>query len=625
MSEVGLPATYSNICSSQRTSRSPVKSTAALPRVPRSLLLALSLVIGISACTSARSSTAIEEGPNQCVRRHSRPTPHTSADDLVAGLVDVGPFGPIQLGLDLTWTEDPYEDANWRFRLHSMRWVKALSQTYRATGDEKYLNAWRSYWLDWVEDNPVIEPASEIAWAHHPTGLRAKLLACALFDHPDEVWIQALLRTHGEMLKREDFYVNHGNHALNQAQGLLAAGCVLAEPDWIELGMARIDKLVPESITADGATNEGSISYAAYNFDRYSEALERIEACDQPIPPLLEARLPKLALFMAHSALPNGEMPLIGDANAKRYPAWFSPEVSYARSLGAEGVPPKAASRVYPIGGWAFGRTSWERSAMPDSVVYALRTGHASNIHSHDDLGHISIFGHGRRLLEDSGLFAYANRLNQYFYAAHAHNGVSVSPGFYQRDIGSQLAYTDSKPEYDLHVLDLTAWRRVSWVRRVLFSRDGGWFLIDDQIKSLRKPRTFTLNWHLAPGSNATLEGDTLRTRFQRGNAAITMLTQNHYLSTVTGRKSPMQGWVALKFGKMSPATVLEASTGFKTNSTRFVTLIMTARNSIAPIVRNLQINDDEIAATITVGERTDRVNWRGQRVDIACEQGCQG
>lgn len=592
-------------------------------RVPTPLVVAFALVTGLASCTSPTSSAALEES-TQCIRQHSKPTPDTRSKDILEGLIDPGPFGPVQLGTDLNWDEDPYQDANWRNRLHSMRWLKTLSKAYRATGDPVYLEAWRSYWQDWAADNPVTAPASEEAWGHHPTGLRAKLLACALTEMPpsEHSWIKPLLRTHGEMLKREDFYVGQGNHALNQAQGLLAAGCVLDEQDWIDLGMERIDALVPDSITADGATNEGSISYAAYNFDRYSEALERIQLCKQPEPPLLHERLPKLATFIAHAILPNGEIPLIGDSNAKRVPPWFSPEVAYARSLGAEGSAPEKLSAVYPIGGWAFGRNTWDRRHMADSVVYALRTGHASNIHSHDDLGHLSIFGYGRRLIEDSGLYAYANPLNQYFYAARAHNGVVVKPGTYKRYLGSQLASSRSTAAYDLYVLDLTAWDNVRWLRRVLYSREGGWFLIDDQLVAGRRPRTFTVNWHLSPGSRPLLEGRTMRTRFPKGNTSVTMLTEDQDLQIVTGRKKPMQGFVALKFGKISETSVLEAVTPEQSRKARFVTLITTSEASKRPRIKGLDLSDG-VSASITVGRRTDKVRWTGTTVALDCVKGC--
>ena len=48
-------------------------------------------------------------------------------------------------------------------------------------------------------------------------------------------WLDSGLRRHGAALADPDFYVRVGNHALNQAIGLLDVGCVLGREDWMTL------------------------------------------------------------------------------------------------------------------------------------------------------------------------------------------------------------------------------------------------------------------------------------------------------------------------------------------------------------------------------------------------------
>lgn len=584
------------------------------------IFLATMLALVTSLAATSWQDRLAEASPTQCVDRYISPTLTQDADAILQGVIDVGVFGPVELGTNLTWTEDPFDDANWRFRLHSMRWPEALLESYLATGDPAYLDGWRAIWLDWQADNPIEAPPSDASWADHPTGLRAKILACALQQVPGEPWLGPLLRQHAELLAQEDFYVGQGNHALNQAQGLLAAGCALEVPPWIRLALDRIDPLAEESIDAAGATNEGSVSYAIYNYERYAETTQRIEGCAQRVPVHLSDRLPKLARFIAHASLPNGEIPLIGDSNVKHPQRWYGPEVAYAVSNGTEGTRPTNLSVVYERGGWAFGRTSWRPERLPDAVVYALRTGHGSRIHSHDDQGQLSIFGFGRRLLEDSGLHAYQSPLNAYFYRPVAHNGVVVADTAYRRVLGSQLISVERQGAFDVYELKLPVWKGVRWVRRVLFARHAGWFLVDDQLVS-KRVRTFTQMWHLAPNGDPVLRDGILRTRFPRGNLSISYLGDRPDLKIVTGRERPMQGFIAIKYGDLIPTSVLEGSR--RARATRFVTLLATSAASEAAQTRDVVVSPDAIEARILHEGRTDLLRWTADGVSLRCVRGC--
>lgn len=593
-------------------------STAPVRRPVIFLVIMLALVTGLAA--NSWQDRLAAGAPTQCVDRYQSATLIEDADAILEGVIDVGVFAPVQLGTDLTWTEDPFDDANWRFRLHSMRWPEALREAYLRTGNTTYLDAWRKIWLDWQQDNPLDDPAADASWAQHPTGLRAKILACAVEEFPNETWLPPLLRTHAQLLAQEDFYVRQGNHALNQAQGLLAAGCALGVPPWVRLALDRIDPLAEQSIDAAGATNEGSVAYAIYNYERYAETMQRIQGCGAEPPSHLRDRLPLLARFIAHASLPNGEIPLIGDSNLKHPQAWYGPEVAYAVTLGAEGSRPVNDSVVYARGGWAFGRTSWARDEMADAIVYALRTGHGSTIHSHDDHGQLSIFGYGRRLLEDSGLHGYQSPLNRYFYRPVAHNGIVVTPGTYRRKVGSMLTFEKRTPAFDLYELKLPVWKGVRWTRRVLFLRGPGVFVVDDQLTSPRR-RTFAQMWHLAPDSGATLRDGTLTTRYPRGNLSIRHLGPRPDLALVTGRRDPMQGFIAIKYGDLIPTSVLEARrTG---RQARFVTVLATSAASEPVVTRDEAVTGHGIAARILHDGRTDLLRWVGAEVDLDCVRGC--
>lgn len=579
----------------------------------------LALVTSLAAANWQEQGTSAA-APSHCVDRYESPSVIEEADAILAGTVDLGVLGPTAIDADLTWTEDPFNDANWRARLQFMRWTEPLRKAHLATGSPEYLDTWRAYWLDWEADNPISDPAAVAAWGPLPTGLRAKILTCALEELPDEAWIEPLLRTHARLLFRDDVYVGHGNHALNQNQGLLAAGCVLGVRTWIVTAIERIKPLVSESIDADGATNEGSVAYAIYNFERYTEVKQQLQTCGEPVPDHLRTRLPRLARFIAHAVLPNGGIPLIGDSNDKEPERSFSSQVRYALTYGQQGKRPVHASVAYERGGWAFGRTSWAPEALPDAVVYALRTGHASGIHSHDDQGQLSVFGFGRRLLEDSGLHAYGNPANSYFYRPRAHNSIVVSGSPYRRVLGSRIESAHRSDAFDLYVLRLPVWRGVRWIRRVLFAREAGWFIVDDRLQAPRE-HAFRQAWHLAPDADPVLEDGVLRTRFSRGNLSISVLGNPPKLEVITGRERPMQGFIALKYGDLIPTSVLEASR--TAERARFVTLLATSETSEAARTTGVRISPEHVIARIEHDGRVDLLRWTDDAVTITCESGC--
>jgi hypothetical protein len=582
--------------------------------------LTIVLVLVTSIAASTWDDQLAGATPTQCVDRYASSTLIEDAKALLDGVIDVGVFRPVRLGTDLDWTEDPFNDANWRFRLHSMRWPEALREAFLASGDQEYLAAWRRFWLDWQADNPIDDPPTDASWGDHPTGLRAKTLACALQEHPNQTWIAPLLRRHAQLLADDEFYVGQGNHALNQAQGLLAAGCVLDVPPWIRLGLDRIDPLAEESIDAAGATNEGAVAYAVYNYERYAETMNRITGCGARAPEHLRERLPRLARFIAHATLPNGEIPLIGDSNVKHPQRWYGPEVAYAVTSGAEGTEPSNRSVIYENGGWAFGRTTWDAPILPNAVHYTLRTGHGSRIHSHDDHGQLSIFGFGRRLLEDSGLHRYQSRLNNYFYRAVAHNGILLRDGTYRRIVGSQIRYARRTDGFDVFELELPVWKGVRWTRRVLFARDPGWFIVDDQVRAAR-PRTFTQVWHLAPNLDPHVRDGVLTTDVGRGNLSIRFLGRRPELAVIKGRRDPMQGFMAIKYGDLLPTTVLEATR--RGTAARFVTLLSTSAAPGPVIARRVAVNSTEIRARVIHEGRTDVLRWGREAVTLTCADGC--
>ena len=170
------------------------------------------------------------------------------SDQLMAGTLNLSRHRPFMLPGNPTWAEDPFRDVNWTFQYHSLRFVWDLFEASRLTGDGDYRKRGLFLLRDWVRDNPPGGGRSSFSWHDHSTAIRTWVIACATVVAPKAAWIRDALRTHGAVLADPAFYVNRGNHALNQSRGLLAAGCILGRRDWQRLAAKRIAALIVDSV-----------------------------------------------------------------------------------------------------------------------------------------------------------------------------------------------------------------------------------------------------------------------------------------------------------------------------------------------------------------------------------------
>ena len=349
------------------------------------------------------------------------------ADMLMADRYDLGTLDTVTIPFPPTWSEDPHRDRNWRFRLHSLDWMLALIEASSETGEGRYLDRALDLAQSWLEANPREDPPSDFSWNDHSTALRAQVLVCLANAAPGHDWLEEGLELHGTTLADPAFYVNRGNHALNQDIGLLEVGCYLGRDDWKQLAQERIDALLPQSVDRQGVVNEQAIGYALYNYQRYTVANEVLDACGLPEPAGFD-RVRKIPVFLGHATEPNGRYPLIGDTLDVAATVIPGTIAAFAATQGERGPKPETDIRVFDAG-YIFGRTGWGESRRVAAETYfTLRFGQGREHHGHDDQGSLTLYGEGTRLLVDPGLYAYEfDRRRDYVLSRDAHNTVVVA------------------------------------------------------------------------------------------------------------------------------------------------------------------------------------------------------
>ena len=587
----------------RHTSR--IHSRAATARATRLAVLGAVVLSLLPASVSAAPSVVGD--PAAC-----KPY-ETTVDNLaltIDGKLIISPLPAWKLPADPTWRENPFADKFWVIRYQSLRYVDHLIAAWCATGEQTLLERSAFLFQDWLANNPR-EAAAKWAWYDHPVAWRTFVFVRAARLMPAEVWLPAAIAVHGEWLAA---YRGTGNHALNAYRGLLQAGCFLARQDWIDLAVSRMSALLRESIDAQGVSNEQAVAYQAYNFRIYRQARDELLACGQPEPADFQ-RVTRMPNMLAHATLPNGEYEMLG--NTFRVGALVVPGTiaEFAATRGKSGPAPTSTDAIFKRG-FAFVRSGWgEQRAYRQELMLSVRFGPGRAYHGHDDGGALTLYGYGSRLLLDSGKnsFQGAKPWTSYFLGRSAHNVVTVDGMTYDKKVTTSMTPVLGERSA-FFLLKNAGYLDVANRRTILYSRKGGYVIVDDRLTSLES-RTFRQLWHLADDSDPVVQTGRVVTRGPAGNVAIIQLTIGTSTRVVRGVKDPTQGWLTYEYKKVVAAPTVEAVR--KGTAARYITLLVPFRDSLAARGRIVQQWSDGYQVDVTIGDRTERVTVRGTTVSV--------
>ena len=565
-----------------------------------SAALAVAFIVAGSGLPSAANAGFL--GGDQCLG-DVRGDQRRVASLLLEGKLEIPPFPPVQIGTDPDWSIDPFKNANWVEKFHSLGYTEALRREYLRTGDVSYFLRWREIIEDWINDNPRGDSPSWASWWRRVVGHRAMILACAVDLFPPTPFWRGALADHGSALAEEGFYVGRGNHALWQTSGLMAVACKLGRRDWADLSIKRLDRLARESIDDEGGINEGSLMYAQLNYLWYGEAVQRAARCGLSVPEVIEPARRRLMQFVVSGALPDGTFPIVGNSTPGRL-RMLSPEARYLLTGGVKGRWPGPSHRWFRKAGWVFDRSSW---TDPDAAHLVLRTGRVP-VHNHEDQGSFVLSAFGRRLLEEGGMYGYHTPLNWWFKGPNAHNLLLVDDTpVLQRDARVEQSLGRGWAAYRL---DLQQWRGVRWQRTIVTIGGGNVVVVIDRARSVR-PKTYRQVWHLAPDSNPVIQGDAVRTRFDRGNLSVATAGDAGRPRIVEGRRGArMQGWISYRLAQMQPAPTIESIRQGK--RVRLVTVLATGLKAPAIKIRQAEFAGRAVDVHALIGGRALRIKDSG-------------
>ncbi len=338
---------------------------------------------------------------------------------------------------------------------------KYLAAAYAATGNEKYARAWNDMLANFFVQAPspilagVYKP-DEAVPASLPPGLAGGSLWSGLslgarMTHgfayytpfADSPYFTTDLRAAfiinlGEMGDVLEHQKGGGNWETQMANGLFEFGLEFPEfaksKQWVSTGFKTLIANALSTVRPDGVLHEPTINYHQLVMGRYAATIAQARQLGLTVPDEMARLTEKMYDFVMYSALPDGTLPLWGDANpiskADSLEAGVKlfkrDDFAYVadRATGAaapRGAPPRQTSVGFPDGGFYYMRTGWQ----PDAHYMGVHAGPFGS-HGHSDALGLVAAVYGKPVLLDPGVYTYGTPEAQELGATRSHNTITV-------------------------------------------------------------------------------------------------------------------------------------------------------------------------------------------------------
>lgn len=599
--------------------RSLARTTRTKRRVGRLSVAAILVALVAASCNPTRSAELhppAEAWPEEreLVYRWLGEGDTETADLIQEGVWELPRFDPIELDYPPSWTEDPYDEAYWRFIFYGLRPLRHLLGAYEATGDIGYLETLAELLESFANGRDASPHLADPHAAAFRTMVQVAsygaLRRAELLDADIEATLRNSIRTDAAFLADPANFQGGYNHGFTEAAALLLVAETFPDTEgWGDIAKRRLDGLMVEAVDPDGVEVENSPFYHFYVMGFAAEIAAWAERNDITIPAAFSRRLDNMVDYAAWIVMPNNQVPLIGSsvvrafvgnpANALTDLAADHPQLEFVMSRGATGEAPEANSVLFPDSGTAILRSGFgtaETYGQEAHVVFDV--GPYRTNHSQLDALSVNIHAAGVTVFPDSGLFTYEPGADfDYFHGTTAHNTVLVdgrdqSEGTAVAGLaktGDGWSYQSGRHELYPGVLHR---RAVLLVGRDLVA------VVD--LLDASGEHDFTQMWHFAPELRLHVESESVVATDAVGTdiVRIEQAADGPAPALSVGDDGAYPGWYSERYEIKIPAAVAGYAAYGKT--VRYVTLLAlgSAAQPEAAMIHTAGSGDD-VALTI--------------------------
>lgn len=549
-----------------------------------------------------------------------------------------------------------YGDVKYVWELNRHQFVVDLAKAYFLTGSTENVGAIRTIVRSWLADNPygigvnwacALEPAFRVLswlWAYH-------LTVDALDDEFHIEWLGGFY-DHGRFLERHlEHYSSPYNHLIGEATALYMLGLAMPEfrrsARWRASARHVLEARLAEQFYGDGGSVEQSLFYHHATIGFYVMAGLSARAGGEELAPEVWRAIERGIAFSASMAQPDGTTPEIGGADdgkpirMEHLPFWdFRPYQAIGAVLFDRPDFKTVAGRFFEDALWLLGPEGRARfdalgtqqpdasTALVGSGYYIMRGGRPdaadyvcvdcgeqaagmrsdavpNSMHGHADCLSVIVWLDGRRVLVDSGLYAYncGGEWEAHFRETAAHNTARVDGRDQALHLGKMAWSHSYRPRPEAWTADA----REAWFvgshdgyaqgpggvthRRAVWLRDGGYLVILDEFTGSGK-HDLEVNYQFAPGR--LLRDASGLTSFDESVDAAWTGNSAWAPDIRLGGQSPADGWIARSLGVREPAPRLTLRATISVPRATLLTVFAARRGAGPRIIRGEGVNAGE-------------------------------
>jgi len=296
----------------------------------------------------------------------------------------------------------------------------------------------------------------------------------------------------GEMAEVLEHMRGGGNWETQMSVGLFEFGLAYPEfvraREWVKQGFETVVDNALSTVRPDGCLQEPAIGYHMMCMRRYARIIEQAAELGLTVPDEMRRLTERMYEYVMYSTLPDGTLPIWGDANPPVRPDDLVPDADlfgredfrYVGSAGQEGTPPAETSKGFADGGFYYQRSGWDAGAH----AMGIRCGPFGS-HGHFDALSMVVASFGRLRLIDPGIHVYGTPEAKELMSSASHNTVVVDGADARSAVAERWKAAEKLDYFAGRNEGYSGIDGVTHHRRVLFlkpqgERPGLWLVFDD-------------------------------------------------------------------------------------------------------------------------------------------------
>lgn len=360
------------------------------------------------------------------------------------------------------WEKSPNGDLEWLFMLHRQEYLLDLVIAYYETKDLAYIQKWKEFVLQWIDQNPLNENTKFISWRTIDTGIRCfQWCQSLLLILPLEILSEEEEKTIMFSMKKQLSYIYDAyivKHDLSNWGVLQLAGAFVCESwfgdvlqlDMKDWSMKKLEVQLYLQVNDAGVHWEQSPLYQYETLFYFVSVIHHAQETNYFISERFLKRIKKLLQNSVHLCQPDGRLISQSDTDQTD----ISYLLHYSEVIMKENVVPFKQRGGKLIVAWLVGwdkfnaylsqddpkihiplssydmktGNSWDRTGWDDAATFlTVHSGPVGSGHGHLDLGHFNFTYDGTPVFIDPGRFSYEEGpIRNYLKTSKSHNTIII-------------------------------------------------------------------------------------------------------------------------------------------------------------------------------------------------------